>query len=94
MSLSDLFLFFFACYGITFILMYSEIMEILKIRSFLIRCDFFKKLLSCSFCTSFYVAVTITSVYNLPWIFVFSASAFVFMLDHFIDYLISNSKHK
>ena len=53
----------FACFGITFTLVHAEILDILKIRPFLYKSQFLKKLLKCSFCTSFYVSIFLTIVF-------------------------------
>jgi len=84
MSFWELFLLLSCCCGMTFTIVHSEIMNILKIRQFLHKWEFFKKLTSCSLCTGFWVGVGVGLLY-VPFYYVgpfaFSSSAFCFLYD-------------
>jgi hypothetical protein len=81
-----LLLYLVAC-TITFVLVHAEILDILKIRPFLFKCNFLKKLLKCSFCTSFYVGIALAVLllpFNQWFIFIFSVPAIVFLWDRIV----------
>lgn len=84
MSLFELIVFLLvsSC-GITFTIVHAEIMDILKIRQFIQKSPFFKKVIKCSLCTGVYVGlflglVYIPWIYMIPFIFAASASSFIF----------------
>lgn len=77
--------------SVTYILVWAEILDILKIRPFLYKSEFLKKLLKCSFCTSFYVGIFLT-LFFIPFgkmwlLFPFSTSAVVFTWDRIVIFL-------
>lgn len=97
MNLTELFLFLFASAGMTFTIVYAEILDILKIRPFLMRSNFIKKMITCSFCTAYYTGLLICIIYGLYdyiFIFPFASSAFVFLWDRTTTWLIYNTPDK
>ena len=85
-----LFLLLTAC-GITYTLVWAEILDILKIRPFLYKSEFLKKLLKCSFCTSFYVGILLTICFipfGKMWLlFPLSVCPVVFLWDRIVIFL-------
>jgi len=77
--------------ALTFVLCHAEILDILKIRPFLYKSPFLKKLLKCAFCTSFYVGIALAIIFlpfgKMWFLFPFSTSAVVFTWDRFVIYL-------
>lgn len=87
MTFIELIIYLLACCGITFTIVHAEIMSILGIRQFLHKSEFFKKLTSCSFCTSFYVGIALLLLFEpskLFFILPFAASAFTFLWDRIV----------
>jgi len=61
----DLYFLLLVAAGLTTIIIHAEILDILKIRPFLHRWEFTKKLTKCSMCTGWWVGVLI-SILVLP----------------------------
>ena len=55
------FIFYTAVYGLSWLIVYSEIFE--KLRKFLNKHTFFRKLISCIVCTSFWISTFLTLIY-------------------------------
>ena len=89
-SLVELIVLLLSCCGITFTIVHAEIMDILKIRPFLQKFNFTKKLIKCSLCSGTYVGLLIGSIY-LPWNwvipFAFTGAAISFFYERSV-YLI------
>ena len=87
----DYFFLYLISISLTFILCHSEILDILKIRPFLFKWEFFRKLLRCSFCTSVYVGIFLTLLFipfGKMWIiFPLTVCPIVFLWDRFVIYL-------
>lgn len=62
MTLSETIIYLTGCSGLTFIVVHSTIMDMLKIRPFLHRFSFFKKLTSCSLCTGTWAGIIFSPV--------------------------------
>lgn len=100
MSLVDLTILLLACFGITFTLMYAEILDIIPIRPLLLKVNFFKKLLHCAFCTGFWVSLFIGIIFAdgmriIP--FALAGASVSYILDRitlFIDNLIAQQEKK
>lgn len=80
----EIFLLLLASFGLTFTIVHAEIMDILKIRPFLNRFEFTRKLIKCSLCSGFYVSLFFAFWY-LPlanWlVFAFAGSGFSFIME-------------
>jgi len=85
MNSIDLFLFLFACAGITFTIVHAEILDIWKIRPFIHKIDFFKKLTSCSLCTGFWTGLFVSIIFYPETenyiLLAFASSAFSFLFE-------------
>lgn len=84
MSLLEILLLLLGCAGLTFTIVHAEIMSILKIRQFLQKFDFTKKLIKCALCTGTWVGMAcslayIEKKYIIP--FVFASAAFSFLFE-------------
>jgi len=62
MTLSETIIYLMGCSGLTFIVVHSTIMDMLKIRPFLHKILFFKKLTSCSLCTGTWAGIIFSPV--------------------------------
>jgi hypothetical protein len=86
-SMVELIILLLACCGLTFTIVHAEIMDILKIRPFLQRFNFTKKLIKCSFCTGFYVGILI-GIFYIPMSilvpFALASSAISFLFERFV----------
>lgn len=90
MNLSELILLLLCCCGITFTVVHAEIMDILKIRPFLYKFSFTKKLTKCSLCTGVWTGLFIGLFYipyNLLLPFCFASSACCFLFDRLTIFL-------
>lgn len=75
--MSELLLFLLMVSGITFTVVHAEIMDILKIRPFLHKSEFVKKLTHCSLCTGFWVGLILS--FSLKY--AFAASIFSYLVE-------------
>ena len=92
----ELIILLLACCGLTFTIVHAEIMDILKIRPFLQRFNFTRKLIKCSLCSGFYVGGFMMLFHNigdLSIIFPFAASAFTFLWERIVI-LLDDTIHK
>lgn len=89
-TLVELITLLLACCGMTFTIVHAEIMDILKIRPFLQRFNFTKKLIKCSLCSGTYIGLLLGSIY-LPWnyviAFAFAGAGIAFIYERSV-YLI------
>lgn len=100
MSLSILIILLLACFGVTFTLMYAEILDIIPIRPLLLKIEFFKKLLHCAFCTGFWSSLFVGILfiefkYIIP--FALAGASVSYILDRItllIDNLITQQEKK
>jgi hypothetical protein len=86
-SMVELIILLLACCGLTFTVVHAEIMDILKIRPFLQRFNFTKKLIKCSLCSGLYVGILI-GIFYIPMSilvpFALASSAISFLFERFL----------
>ena len=86
-SMVEFIILLLACCGLTFTIVHAEIMDILKIRPFLQRFNFTKKLIKCSLCSGLYVGILI-GVFYIPMSilipFAFCSSGVSFLYERFV----------
>lgn len=98
MSLADIFLLLFSCAGLSFILVHSEIMDIIGLRPLWEKSEFLKKLFHCSFCTGNWIGVFYASSLILIKLFIsdvlfyicaipFASAAFCFLWDRIVIFI-------
>jgi len=83
-------LFLLACFGLTTIIVHGEIMDILKIRPFLNKWNFTKKLIKCSLCVGVYVSALLSILYfpiQLLIIMIFAGAGFSFLLERTVIFI-------
>lgn len=94
MGFGDIFLLLWSCLGLTFIIVHSEIMSILKIRQFWEKSWFLKKLFHCSMCTGFWVGIyniiailiyfLLNKIFYYIFLLPFASSAFCYAIERII----------
>jgi hypothetical protein len=103
MSLFELIIFLLiATCGLVFTIVHAEIMDILKIRPFLQKSPFIKKVIKCSLCTGVYIGFALgllflPLIFIIPFAFAASGVAFiyertVYLLDEHIIQIAKNDK--
>lgn len=81
MTLEHLLLYFLSCFGITFVIVHSTIMDKLKLRSLWQKSQFLKELTSCSFCTGFWVGVGISLTFCPNILLPFACAGATYVLE-------------
>jgi len=98
MSFADIILLLFSCAGLSFILVHSEIMDMIGLRPLWEKIEFFKKLFHCSFCTGTWIGLLYASTLIFIKFFVsdmmfylgsipFASAAFCFLWDRIVIFL-------
>ena len=70
------FIFYTAVYGLSWLIVYGEIFE--KLRNLLAKFVFFRRLVSCIVCTSFWVSTFLISIYY--YLNILNINSFVYFL--------------
>lgn len=98
MSLADIILLLLSCAGFSFVLVHSEIMDIIGLRQLWEKNDFLKKLFHCPFCVGTWIGVfyassliTIKFLISDAIFYIcampFASAAFCFLWDRIVIFL-------
>jgi pheromone shutdown protein TraB len=99
MNLSDTIILLLGCVGLTVVIVHAEVLDLLKIRPFLNKWEFTRKLIKCSLCTGAWVSLIIGLLYVkllllLPFIFAGAiASFFIERTVILVDELVMKYEH-